>query len=412
MGVATLPRLPPPVIIRLAINKPMRIAYITPYQGASLKERRPIKLNRSLAGSSKMEVIAQLLHGKGHAVEVFSQGEVVELGPKFYPKFIEPKPFHPEIPVVYSSALPVRFINGYWQGTHLLSLFKARHRVAPFDIVIIYNLKVPQVMCAEYAMNRLGLPVVLEYEDDMFLDIEGRPNADMRPAYLERMRQILPLFSGGLACSPNLLAQLPANRPQLLVRGVVAGDILRASGKPEASKKNWVLFSGTHYRTKGVAPLIEAWPQTQLPGWELHITGEGEETERLKTLANGNPKIIFHGTVSMAELAELMSVAKICMNPHELSQRPGNVFAFKIVEYLAAGAHVISTPMGQLEKEIEAGITYMPDNRPETIARTLERVVQQVLWRNTAGPAVQGIYGPEILREALDKWLCRSAGKN
>jgi hypothetical protein len=68
--------------------------------------------------------------------------------------------------------------------------------------------------------------------------------------------------------------------------------------------------------------------------------------------------------------------------------------------------------MGQLEKEIEAGITYMPDNRPETIARTLERVVQQDLWRNTAGPAVQGIYGPEILREALDKWLCRSAGKN
>jgi len=39
----------------------MRIAYITPYQGPALKERRPITLNRSLAGSSKMETLARLL---------------------------------------------------------------------------------------------------------------------------------------------------------------------------------------------------------------------------------------------------------------------------------------------------------------------------------------------------------------
>jgi hypothetical protein len=42
-------------------------------------------------------------------------------------------------------------------------LFKARHSAAPFDLVIIYNLKGPQVVCANYAIRRLGLPVVLEY---------------------------------------------------------------------------------------------------------------------------------------------------------------------------------------------------------------------------------------------------------
>jgi len=170
------------------------------------------------------------------------------------------------------------------------------------------------------------------------------------------------------------------------------------------------LFSGTHYRTKGIAPLIKAWPLAQLAGWELHITGEGEETEALKKLAAGRPEIIFHGTVSTAELGQLMSLAKICINPHDLSRQPGNVFAFKIIEYLAAGAHVISTPMGQVEKEIAAGITFMPDNAPETIARTLQEVVRNNLWRQTSERAVHETYRPEVLRRELDKLMRQCAG--
>jgi glycosyltransferase involved in cell wall biosynthesis len=170
-----------------------------------------------------------------------------------------------------------------------------------------------------------------------------------------------------------------------------------------------VLFSGTHYRTKGIAPLIKAWSAAGLPGWELHITGEGEETTALKKLANGNPQILFHGTVALAELGQLMSQAKICINPHELSSRPGNVFAFKIIEYLAAGAHVISTPMGTVESEIAAGITFMPDNTPETIARTLRQVVETGAWRQTAKQAVQERYRSDALRGALDRLMRESA---
>jgi len=387
---------------------PMRIAYLAPYQGPTLKERRPITLNRSLAGSAKMEVIARLLRAAGHEVEIFSQGEVVELGLKYYPAFAEPAPVAGDVPVRYSSALPVRYFNGFWQGRGLCALFKARHRTAPFDLALIYNLKVAQVVCAEYAARRLGLPVVVEYEDDAFLDVEGRPDPTLRAGYVRRAKQVLAAAAGGLACSPHLLAQLPSGVPQLMVRGVVAEEILRASGKPEAEKQNWVLFSGTHYRTKGIAPLIKAWSLAQLPGWELHLTGEGEETPALQKLAQGQPQIIFHGTVAVAELARLMSLAKICVNPHELSSRPGNVFAFKIVEYLAAGAHVISTPMGAVEPELAAGITFMPDNAPETIARTLQQVVQTGAWRRTAERAVHDLYRSDVLRAALDQ-LVRTA---
>lgn len=387
----------------------MRIAYLTPYQGPALKARRPITLNRSLAGTQKMEVIARLLQAAGHQVEIFSQGEVVETALKFYPGFADPAPFHPEIPVVYGSALPVRYLNGFWQGLQLRRLFRARHRVAPFDAVLIYNLKVAQVKCARFAREKPGLPVLLEYEDDAFLDVDGQPDRSLRAGYVREARAVLASVAGGMACSPHLLSQLPGRVPKLLVRGVVGEEILRAASKFAGEKADWVLFSGTHYRTKGIGPLIRGWRQAGLAGWELHITGEGEETGALKRLAQGRADIIFHGTVSTAELAELMTRAKIGINPHDLSRNPGNVFAFKIVEYLAAGAHVISTPMGEVEEALARGITFMADNTAETIARTLQEVVRRGEWRRTAAGGALENYRPEVLRGELDK-LMRAAG--
>ena len=97
-----------------------------------------------------------------------------------------------------------------------------------------------------------------------------------------------------------------------------------------------------------------------------------------------------------------MSSARICINPHAVSQTPGNVFAFKLCEYLAAGAHVVTTPMGVFERELEAGMTYMPDNLPATIAGTLRKVIANNQYEATAMEAAQEKYGPAHVSSALD----------
>src|SRR5262245_12914165 len=147
----------------------MRIAYIAPYQGPGLLKSRPTLLNLGLAANVKMELVAELLQRSSQDIEILSQGEVVERQFRFYPAFHEPKPFDPTIPVFYASVLPVKLVNVLWSTFCTLRLFRRRHRLSPYDVVIIYNLKLPQVICGLYAMRRLGLPVVLEYEDDAFV---------------------------------------------------------------------------------------------------------------------------------------------------------------------------------------------------------------------------------------------------
>src|ERR1700730_4898682 len=384
----------------------MRIAYVTPYQGPTVVTRRPIVRNRSISNKIKIELIAGLLHASSHEVEIISHGEVIERQFKFYPGFWESELFHSGILVYYVSSLPIKRLNGFWSGMRARQLFKKRHRVRPYDLVIIFNMKPPQISCANYAIRRLGLPVILEYEDDAFLSLVGKTKDGLvsgyhRSAYM----RILNSVSGCMAVSPHLQSQLPPQVPSLLLRGVVGDDVLKTSEEMKATKKDWVVFAGTHIKENGIKELIMGWKIAGLSDWELHITGFGGMTEELRKMAENHRSIMFHGLVSRQELVRVICSAKICINPHAVSQTPGNVFAFKIIEYLAAGAHVITTPMGALEREIECGITYMPDNKAETIATTLKQRIEGSCYERTAAPAVLQTYGPEAVSRSLDKLL-------
>jgi hypothetical protein len=384
----------------------VRIAYLTTYQGPSLVERRPIIRNRSLSNKVKIELIASLLRANSHQVEVISQGEVVENRFKFYPGFSEPQRFDSRIPVHYSSALPIRRLNSLWSSQRMLELFKARHRATPFDLVIVFNLKEPQVACANYAMGRLRLPVILEYEDDRFVNVRGKTENGWISSYRVRScKNLLAAVSGCIAVSPHLLSQLPEYVPKMLLRGVVGDDLSQANKQPTGGRLNRILFSGTHIESNGVANLIAAWRSAPVDGWELHVTGHGELTPALRQLAENVPGVVFHGLISRQELIGLMSSAKICINPHAVSQTPGNVFAFKIIEYLAAGAHCVTTPMGKLESDLESGITYMHDNSPERIAATLKKVIEERLYERAAARAAQDAYGTQAVSRSLNNFL-------
>ena len=384
----------------------MRIAYVAPYQGRTLQARRPIVGNLGLAANVKIELVSELLEEGRHDVEIFSQGAVVEPHISFYPGFREPQLFHPAIPVSYASALPIRRLNGAWSAFQTLRLFARRHRKSPFDVLLIWNLQFPQIVCALYAMRRLQLPVILEHEDDALVDIAGGQKTKL---YRRLARHVLGSVSGCIGVSPHILTRVRADIPQLLLRGLVSGEIVNAcrEGRP---RKDWVVYSGTHFRWKGLEQLVKAWVLLDLPQWELHIAGHGEKTDTLKRMTEGYKNVVFHGLLDRAANAELLTTAKIGMNPHDVSATPGNLFAFKIVEYLAAGLHVITTPMGDLEGDLEAGITYIAHNAPETIAAALREVITKRQYERTATDAAQGTYGPTPVARSLNALVTKVVG--
>jgi len=357
-----------------------------------------------LAAKVKIELVAELLQSKLHEVEIMSQGEVIERKLKVYPAFFDAQPFSPTIPVHYSSSLPVRHVNGLWASVGMLRFFLRRHKASLFDVVLVYNLKLPQLVCAFYAARYLRLPVILQYEDDVFVDVSGKSESGLTAkCYRYLYKALLRAISGAICVSPHLISQMPAAIPKLLLRGMVDDDCLASSGHSGSPRNNWIVFSGTHFRTKGLKQLITAWRRIDVSGWQLHIAGGGELTAELEEMAEGDESIVFHGVLDRQQNARFVSSAKIGINPHDLSETPGNVFAFKIVEYLACGLHVITTPMGALEPELEEGITYMTDNSPDVIAATIRKVIEERSYNCTAEAAARKAYGATTISKSLDE---------
>jgi glycosyltransferase involved in cell wall biosynthesis len=358
-----------------------------------------------LAANIKVELITKLLQQLSHDVEVISQGEVVDSHFRHFASFKEGSSAH-AFPVFYASALPLRYLNGWWSEFQTRKLLQRRHSVSPFDLLIVYNLKGPQVRCAMHAVKRLRLPVVVEYEDDAFVTVNGHPNTGYRTRHqLRAAAHIIASASGCIGVSPYVLSRVPASIPRLLLRGIVGEEILSAVRTKTSPRNNWIVYSGTHYRSKGLEQMLKAWKMAPPDGWELHLSGRGELTPILERMADNRKDIIFHGMINREEHARLLQSARITINPHDISQTPGNVFAFKIMEYLAAGSHCITTPMGVLEPELEAGITYMHSNSPEIISATIHEVIRSRAYENTAASAAQKSCGLQSVAEALQRFL-------
>ncbi|HEU0048127.1 MAG TPA: hypothetical protein VFQ43_11040 [Nitrososphaera sp.] len=72
----------------------------------------------------------------------------------------------------------------------------------------------------------------------------------------------------------------------------------------------------------------------------------------------------------------------------------------------------MTTPMGNLEPELEGGITYMNDNSPATIAATLQRVIRERDFERTAADAALRTYGPAAVSRSFDKFLNKVMAAN
>jgi hypothetical protein len=166
-----------------------------------------------------------------------------------------------------------------------------RYREAPFDVVIVYNFKQPQSLSTLYAARRLKLPVILEYEDDALVDVWAETQPGARADFDRRLVQwVFDSISACIGVSPHLLSQIPAGRPQLLLRGVISREIIQAVDNDSLARHDWVVFSGTHVRSKGLEPLLKAWRLSRPAGWRSRGFGGYDQLEkRPKVTARGVP---------------------------------------------------------------------------------------------------------------------------
>jgi glycosyltransferase involved in cell wall biosynthesis len=153
-----------------------------------------------------------------------------------------------------------------------------------------------------------------------------------------------------------------------------------------------ILFLGEVGARKGVPQLIEALSclPRELP-WRAIIAGNGAIDEAKTALAGHglSERVAVPGWVGPADVARLLSEADVLVLPSF-----GENLPMSVIEGMARGLAVVTTPVGAVEDIIESERTglLVPPGDSQALAHALERVVGDGELRRRLGDAAQAFH--------------------
>jgi len=141
-----------------------------------------------------------------------------------------------------------------------------------------------------------------------------------------------------------------------------------------------ILFVGTIYEFSGLENIIQNFETIKSKVKEIKflIIGGGPNFEKIKSLVNKKKlksDVILTNFKPQHEIPKFISLADVCINSFEINKITDRIIPIKIIEYLACGKPVLSTPLkgtiDLLPKE-DFGIIYSPyDSFVENLSELL-----------------------------------------
>jgi glycosyltransferase involved in cell wall biosynthesis len=117
-----------------------------------------------------------------------------------------------------------------------------------------------------------------------------------------------------------------------------------------------LLYVGVLDRTHDLEPVIRAMGRHRLPGFELHIVGDGARRQEYESLAGDcGTAAVFHGRVAHEEVPVYIATADLCVAPYDPAAFSSGELGYstmKIPEYLSVGRAVASVPSGRIRSLI------------------------------------------------------------
>ena len=171
-----------------------------------------------------------------------------------------------------------------------------------------------------------------------------------------------------------------------------------------------ILFMGTLYDFSGLPNIINNFSKLKqkFKQVKLLIVGGGPSIVSLKNLINVKKEqknIIITGFVPQKEIPSYISLANICINSFEVNYVTNSIIPTKVLEYLACGKAVLSTPLKgtkELLPDDKFGVKYAPtENFVQTLEKLLENQNQLNDWGEKGYVHVKEFYNWTVLAKKL-----------
>ncbi|CAN1498112.1 RfaG Glycosyltransferase [Burkholderiaceae bacterium] len=164
-------------------------------------------------------------------------------------------------------------------------------------------------------------------------------------------------------------------------------DLLRALGIPDNAIVS--VFLGTTYSFSQLEALITQMEtiRAKVPHFALLIVGAGPSDTAIQEaiVANHAQHCVFTcGMIDYAQLPAYLSLAAIALCPFTINEITREIIPIKILQYLASGLPVISTPLPDVMRhfpQLVSGVIYSKDDGLDCFIDTLVHVLHDPAFK-------------------------------
>lgn len=257
------------------------------------------------------------------------------------------------------------------------------------------------------AARLLGIPYVLHLHGGdypNFWQEDGWVSSSIRKMF-EHASQIVVL---GKVWRDFIVRRVPgaAGKISIVPNATQVPDLATQGGGDSVH----ILFLGRINDNKGVPQLGEALHRMRgLDGWHATIAGDGAvEEARVKAVELGvSERVAIPGWVGPHDVARLIASADILVLPSFIENLP-----LSVIEGMAAGLAVVTTPVGAVEDIIVDGETglLVPPGNVDALTAALTRLVQDPDLRHRLGRRAMAVHRerldlPPFARALSDVWI-------
>lgn len=204
------------------------------------------------------------------------------------------------------------------------------------------------------ALRLLGIPYVLHLHGSRFRGFWDKAGPRLSSEIRSMFAAAACVIVLGRAWSDYVGARVPETAPQITILPN-ATPPAPALDPPDRTGGPVILFLGHVGPRKGVPQLVEALAGLKdRPGWRAVIAGNGAVDQTRAQLAERglSDRVTMPGWVGPADVARLLAAADILVLPSFEENLP-----MSVIEGMAHGLAVVTTPVGATEDIIEDGKT-------------------------------------------------------
>ncbi len=169
----------------------------------------------------------------------------------------------------------------------------------------------------------------------------------------------------------------PKRKPYIIIEGVCDSHVdYQTITQHEENGIKKCFYAGLLDAEYGVKNMVDGFLKANINGAEMHICGKGPYEEELKSIAEKDKRVLFHGSVLNKDVVLMEKNCDLLINPRPVSGE-FTMFSFpsKILEYMASGTATLATELPGIPKEYFDYLLKIDDDTSSGIAKAIEDAI-------------------------------------